>query len=128
MKFNQSIARYLFGFGLREKKLTIIMDLMFEIINIKDNFILDRLYLLMGYPEMILKQQIKEEKNEDENENENEEGKNNKTNYKMKYGRFALSAFTGSVSFTTNAAKILSTSAKKHWKAHKIIDNDDNII
>ena len=49
--------------------------------------------------------------NEDENENENEEGKNNKTNYKMKYGRFALSAFTGSVSFTTNAAKILSTSA-----------------
>ena len=73
MKFNQSIARYLFGFGLREKKLTIIMDLMFEIINIKDNFILDRLYLLMGYPEMILKQQIKEEKNEDENENENEE-------------------------------------------------------
>ena len=29
----------------------------------------------------------------------------------MKYGRFALSAFTGSVSFTTNAANLLVTSA-----------------
>ena len=35
----------------------------------------------------------------------------NKTNFKMKYGRYALSAFTGSVSFTTNAANLLVTSA-----------------
>ena len=35
----------------------------------------------------------------------------NKTNYRMKYGRYALSAFTGSVSFTTNAANLLVTSA-----------------
>ena len=56
----------------------------------------------------------KEKEKEKENENENEkegDDKNNKTNYKMKYGRFALSAFTGSVSFTTNAANLLVTSA-----------------
>ena len=47
---------------------------------------------------------------EKENEKEGND-KNNKTNYKMKYGRFALSAFTGSVSFTTNAANLLVTSA-----------------
>ena len=52
----------------------------------------------------------KEKENENENEKEGDD-KNNKTNYKMKYGRFALSAFTGSVSFTTNAANLLVTSA-----------------
>ena len=45
------------------------------------------------------------------NENENVDDKKNKTSYKMKYGRFALSAFTGSVSFTTNAANLLAKSA-----------------
>ena len=40
-----------------------------------------------------------------------EEDKKNKTDYKMKYGRYALSAFTGSVSFTTNAANLLVKSA-----------------
>ena len=44
------------------------------------------------------------------NDIENEDDKN-KTNYRMKYGRYALSAFTGSVSFTTNAANLLVTSA-----------------
>ena len=43
--------------------------------------------------------------------NNDEDDKKNKTNYRMKYGRFALSAFTGSVSFTTNAANLLVTSA-----------------
>lgn len=51
-----------------------------------------------------------EKGSEKENEKEGDD-KNNKTNYKMKYGRFALSAFTGSVSFTTNAANLLVTSA-----------------
>ena len=37
--------------------------------------------------------------------------KENKTDYKMKYGRYALSAFTGSISFTTNAANLLVKSA-----------------
>ena len=50
----------------------------------------------------------KEKENEKEEEDDDN---NNKTNYKMKYGRFALSAFTGSVSFTTNAANLLVTSA-----------------
>ena len=54
----------------------------------------------------IEKNNITEVINDDENDN-----KKNKSNSRMKYGRFALSAFTGSVSFTTNAAKILSTSA-----------------
>ena len=54
----------------------------------------------------------KEKEEEEEKEIEKEEDdNNNKTNYKMKYGRFALSAFTGSVSFTTNAANLLATSA-----------------
>ena len=46
--------------------------------------------------------------NEELNE---EDDKANKTDYKMKYGRYALSAFTGSVSFTTNAANLLVKSA-----------------
>ena len=45
------------------------------------------------------------------NDVEDEDDKKNKTNYRMKYGRYALSAFTGSVSFTTNAANLLVTSA-----------------
>ena len=50
--------------------------------------------------------------NNNDIENENDEGKDkNKTDNRMKYGRFALSAFTGSVSFTTNAANLLVTSA-----------------
>ncbi len=47
---------------------------------------------------------INEELNEDND-------KENKTDYKMKYGRYALSAFTGSISFTTNAANLLVKSA-----------------
>ena len=80
MKFNQFIVRYLFNLGLKEKKLNQIINLMFEIINIKDNYILDRLYLLMGYPEMILKQQIKEENNDDENEEEDSDNDKDSNN------------------------------------------------
>ena len=57
-----------------------------EYVNDEDNFDLDEYDL---------------EKNKDKN----------KKSYTKKYGRYAVSAFTGSVSFTTNAANFLTTTA-----------------
>ena len=57
-----------------------------EYVNDEDNFDLDEYDL---------------EKNKDKN----------KKSYTEKYGRYAVSAFTGSVSFTTNAANFLTTTA-----------------
>ena len=78
----------------------------------------------MSEPQILLKSKDNEQKNLLNNEEikdaddldiDNDDFKKNKKNtnskYSIKYGRFALSAFTGSVSFTTNAANILATSA-----------------
>ena len=58
-------------------------------------------------------EEIKDEDNFDiDNELDSEQKKQkNKKSYTQKYGRFAVSAFTGSVSFTTNAATLLTTTA-----------------
>ena len=80
--------------------------------------------ILMSEPQILLKSKDNEQKNLLNNEEikdaddldiDNDDFKKNKKNtnskYSIKYGRFALSAFTGSVSFTTNVANILATSA-----------------
>jgi GTP-binding protein EngB required for normal cell division len=55
---------------------------------------------------------IKDEDNFDLNEYDLEQNKEKKKkSYTKKYGRYAVSAFTGSVSFTTNAANFLTTTA-----------------
>ena len=75
----------------------------------------------MSAPEIMLEKN--KNKNDDNNLLENEEIKDSenidindadlsqnkekkKESYSIKYGRYAVSAFTGSVSFTTNAASI----------------------
>ena len=68
-KFNQFIFGYLFNYAMNERKVKLLMDLLYEIINIKDKYILNRLYFIMGFPEMIIKHQIEEEQNENEYEN-----------------------------------------------------------
>lgn len=86
----------------------------------------DNIKKLMSAPEIMLEKN--KNKNDDNNLLENEEIKDSenidindadlsqnkekkKESYSIKYGRYAVSAFTGSVSFTTNAASILVTSA-----------------
>ena len=58
----------------KKKKLSEILNILFRIINIKDKFTMDRLYLLMGFPEMIIKNKkvkVLEEQKEDNKENIN---------------------------------------------------------
>ena len=55
---------------------------------------------------------VSDEDNFDLDEYDLEKNKDkNKKSYTKKYGRYAVSAFTGSVSFTTNAANFLTTTA-----------------
>ena len=67
-QFNLFIE-YLFNYAIKEKKITQMLDLLYDIINIKDKYTLNRLYTIMGYPEMIIIQQIKEEEEEEEEQN-----------------------------------------------------------
>ena len=86
----------------------------------------DNIKKLMNEPKVVLQkdkidkannllenEEIKDEDNFDiDNELDSEQKKQkNKKSYTQKYGRFAVSAFTGSVSFTTNAATLLTTTA-----------------
>ena len=86
----------------------------------------DNIKKLMNEPKVVLQkdkidkannllenEEIKDEDNFDiDNELDSEQKKQkNKKSYTKKYGRFAVSAFTGSVSFTTNAATLLTTTA-----------------
>ena len=84
-KFNKKIISSLYNYAIRANKLTQLFDLLYEIISINDEYILNRLYLIMGYPEIIIKHQIKDQDEDDENEeNENKLGKEDKENIKDK--------------------------------------------
>ena len=72
-KFNTEIIPFLFNFSIKNNKITQLLDLLYEIISINDKYILNRLQILMGFPEIILKYQIKEtEEGEEEEEDEDE--------------------------------------------------------
>ena len=88
-KFNKYTMEFLFNHALKEKKVNQMMDLLYEIININDNFILDRLYFIMGYPELIMKHEIKEEKEEQDFDDysDSDEDDNNFSEYKKKKKR-----------------------------------------
>ena len=76
-KFNNEITQYLFNYSMENNKLTKMLDLLYEIINIDDKYILNRLYLLMGFPELIMIKQ-NEGGNEEKEEDEKTEIKNSK--------------------------------------------------
>ena len=82
----------------------------------------DNINKLMNEPRVVLQknktnslldnEEIKDDDNIDVDNNDLDKNKEKKKkSYTKKYGRFALSAFTGSVSFTTNVANLLATTA-----------------
>ena len=69
--FNESATLGLFNYALKKNKMKELLTVFFAIINIKDNLTISRLYQIMGFPYMIMKnkkEKIKEEiKKEEEN-------------------------------------------------------------
>ena len=84
-QFNKTIIPLLFEEAVKNNKLTTILDILLDIINIKDRSVLDRLYVIMGYPEIILKEIIKnkQQDKEDSDEDEENDGPNNIMNKDM---------------------------------------------
>ena len=56
-KFFRLIIPFLFNYALKNNELKQLLDLLFKIINIKDEYTLERLYLLMGFPQIIIEKQ-----------------------------------------------------------------------
>ena len=69
-RFNQIIIVSFFKYYLERNQITQILDLLYEIINIQDEYLLNRLNVIMGYPQMIVKQQNINDQENDENEDE----------------------------------------------------------
>ena len=65
-KFNKLIIPSLFNYALKNNQTKKLLDLVFQIINIKDEYTLERLYLIMGFPQIIIEKQPEDE--EDKNE------------------------------------------------------------
>ena len=61
-KFNKLIIPSLFNYALKNNQLKKLLDLLLLIINIKDEYTLERLYLIMGFPQIIIEKQQKEKK------------------------------------------------------------------
>ena len=85
IEYNKMYIQYLFVEEIKKKKLTQILDLLFEIINIKDKFVLDRLYEIMGYPELILEKSkpinVKEKVSNIYNEYDDDDSDNDNNDY-----------------------------------------------
>ena len=77
-QFNKTIIPLLYEVAVENNKLVTILDILIDIINIKDEFTLKRLYIIMGYPEIILKEKIKN--NEQDNSDSDEEEKDTENN------------------------------------------------
>ena len=72
--FNDSATVSVFNYALKKNKLKEMLTVFFAIINIKDNLTLNRLYQIMGFPYMIIKNKkeiVKEEIKKDEEKNNN---------------------------------------------------------
>ena len=72
--FNDSATVSVYNYALKKNKLKEMLTVFFAIINIKDNLTLNRLYQIMGFPYMIIKNKkeiVKEEIKKDEEKNNN---------------------------------------------------------
>ena len=56
-KVNELIIPFLFNYALKSNQLENVMELLFKMINIKDEYILERLFLIMGFPQIIIEKQ-----------------------------------------------------------------------
>ena len=84
---NTKFISYFFDETKKKEKISEILNIFFKIINIKDQYIIDRLLLLMGFPEMIIKnkkiealedqkkEDTKDKNSDDEFEDDREENK-----------------------------------------------------
>ena len=84
-KLNEVLLTQLFQLAITSNKLIPLLNLLYKLININDEYIINRLYSLMGYPDLIIKsKEKKQEKKEDvkerykENDEEEEEEKEEK--------------------------------------------------
>ena len=85
-KMNQLLIADLFDdIKIKKNKLNVILNILFKIINIKDPYIINRLYILMGFPNMIIKnkkqkvlEEAKKEEKEDKKDTKSEEEEKDK--------------------------------------------------
>ena len=72
-KCNQELIKSFFIYAKEKHKVIDLLNILYKIINIKDEYTIDRLYLLMGFPNLIIKNKkpkILEEKKKEEEEKE----------------------------------------------------------
>ena len=82
-KMNQLlIADFFDEVKIKKNKINLILNVLFKIISIKDSFITKRLYLLMGFPNIIIKNKkpkiLEDSKKEDKKETKGEEDEKEK--------------------------------------------------
>ena len=82
--FNKLIIPSLFNYALKNEQMIQLLDLLFKVINIKDKFTLERLYLIMGFPQMIIEKQDNE--SNESSVNFEEKYKNNYEEFWPKFG------------------------------------------
>ena len=77
LQFNRQLVSKFFNYAKEKQKLIEILNIFFKIINIKDEYILERLYILMGSPNIIIKNEkpkvIEETKKEEEKKKKDED-------------------------------------------------------
>ena len=77
-KMNQLLIADIFdNIKIKKNKINVILNILFKIINIKDTYTMNRLYILMGFPNMIIKnkkQKILEESKKEEKEKKETKG------------------------------------------------------
>ena len=95
-KFIRLIIPSLFNFAIKNKKLEELLDLLYKVISIKDEYTLERLYLIMGFPQFIFEnpKKIENEDNEedmkDKTEAKTEENKDSSEEYNEFWPRFGI--------------------------------------
>ena len=72
LNFNTMILHYLMEFAIKNDKLIIYLELCYNIIDIKDEFCLERMKYILGMPSMIIKPLINNENKENKENNNNQ--------------------------------------------------------
>ena len=85
-KVNDLIIPFLFNYALKSNQLENLLELLFKVINIKDEYILERLYLIMGFPQIIIEKQNYFEKPDEDKDMTLEVTDQKKINFFPKFG------------------------------------------
>ena len=108
LEFNKQLTLGFFDYAKKKHKLIDLLNIFFKLINIKDEYILDRLFILMGFPNLIIKNKVpkvieeskkeeekekkdEEEEDEDEDEDNEKEKKRTATNKKIIFPKLGYS-------------------------------------